>query len=406
MSIAEDPKMDYFLNLKEWKKSTKQKYIRDLTLYVQSTGKSPSELIQEAKKEQVKFDWMDERSLPKYFNDFIEFLKDRGLTDYSKKLTVANVKTFYHSFEIQTPKKTVSGVPESYYILYEDLPQHDAIRKVISLSNAQYRALFSFMASSAMNYSDATSISVRELILAVNYYFKITKQDYHVKDIDGLYEIHEKVKGIVPVWRMWRFKTNKHHITFSSPESFNFIIDYFTEQPPASEDVPIFRKYKKQTIIKYRALNVYLHSLNRKLGWKDKKIGTFGFVTSKSFRTFFANEMEDAEVYYKHIRLMMGHKQPGVTQNYFKSKAPKMLQSYLNGVHRLTFLEEVTVIDNTDVIVKEMEEKYETSEQKREEEKERHLEKEKAWEEYKREKEEESREFKEFMRLNQLRNKK
>ncbi|MEN6553441.1 MAG: hypothetical protein ABFC34_11235, partial [Methanobacterium sp.] len=145
----------------------------------------------------------------------------------------------------------------------------------------------------------------------------------------------------------WRFKTKKQHITFSSAESFNFIIDYFKDQPPADEDVPIFRAFKQQRKTEYRAVAKYLLTMNKKL-WGDKKVGNFAFVTSKSFRTFFANEMEDAEVYYKHIRLMMGHKQAGVTQNYFKSNAAKMLKSYLKGVHRLTFLEEVTVIDNTD----------------------------------------------------------
>jgi len=156
----------------------------------------------------------------------------------------------------------------------------------------------------------------------------------------------------------------------------------------------------------YNSVNKYLSTKNKQLGWQDKKIGTYHYITSKTFRTFFANEMEDEEIFEKHIRGMMGHKFPGVTQNYFKANVGKMLKSYLKGVHRLTFLEEISVIDNTDVIVKEMEGKYEYSEKKRIEEKERHLEKEKEWEEYKRKNEEESKEFKEFMRLNQLRNKK
>nr|WP_319372508.1 hypothetical protein [uncultured Methanobacterium sp.] len=347
MDILQDPKFKYFLKSKPRKKNTKLKYTKDIQHYINSTKKTPTELIQEAREEQIKYPWMDERSLPGYFDDFIIFLEKRGITKYSQKITIDSVKTFYHCFEIKTPAKTVLGVPENYYILYEDLPQHDAIRRIISLSNVQYRALFSFMASSAMNYSDATSINVSELISAINYYFKIRKQKFKVDGLDELYEINEKVKGITPVWRMWRFKTNKQHITFSSPESFNFIIDYFKDQPPADEDVPIFRAYKQQRKTEYRAVAKYLHSMNKKL-WGDKKVGKFAFVTSKSFRTFFANEMEDAEVYYKHIRLMMGHKQAGVTQNYFKSNAAKMLKSYLKGVHRLTFLEEVTVIDNTD----------------------------------------------------------
>lgn len=131
---------------------------------------------------------MDERKLPGYFDKFISYLDEKGFTPYSQKMSIIGVKTFYHTFEIKTPNKTVSGVPQSYYMLYDDLPQYNAIRKIISLSNVQYRALFSFMASSAMNYSDATSISARELILAVNYYFKITKQeDYRVNNLKDIW---------------------------------------------------------------------------------------------------------------------------------------------------------------------------------------------------------------------------
>ncbi|KAF5031755.1 hypothetical protein DSECCO2_624450 [anaerobic digester metagenome] len=406
MDITNDPKFEYFIQTKPRKTGTQIKYARDLKLYVRCIGKSLEELVNEAREEQLSRPWMDGRSLPKYFNNFINFLEERGITPYSQKLAIATVKHFYKTFEVDCPSMTVDGVPENYYILYEDLPQFYDLRRLISVSNSRYRALFSFMSSSAMNYSDATSISVRELILAVNYFFKITKQETRVNDLDGLYELRKKKVQIIPVWRMWRIKTSKMHITFSSSESLNFILDYFKEHPPLYEEVPIFRTHRTQETMKYNSVNKYLAEKNKKLGWNSKRIGTYHYVTSKTFRTFFANEMEDEEIFEKHIRAMMGHKFPGVTQNYFKANVVKMLKSYLKGVHRLTFLEEVTVIDNTDVIVKEMEEKYETSEQKREEERERHLEKEREWEEYKREKEEEAKEFKEFMRLNQLRNKK
>lgn len=356
MDITQDPKFKYFLRSKTREKNTNLKYIRDLTLFVECTGKTPSELIAEAREEQIKYPWMDERHLPTYFDEFIEFMDGKDQTKYSQKMTIASVKTFYHTFEVKTPHKNVKGHPESYYLLYEDLPQHDSIRKVIVHSNIQYRALFSFMASSAMNYSDATSISVRELILAVNYYFKITKnEEMQIKNVDGLYEIVGKKEAIVPVWRMWRFKTGNEHITFSSPESLKFIVDYFQDQPPENEDVAIFRLYKKQKTLTYGAMNRYLQDKNEKLGWKDKKVGAFNFVTSKSFRTFFANEMEDAEVNYKHIRLMMGHHQAGVTQNYFKSNAKKMLKSYLKGVNRLTFMENLQIVDYTDEKVSALE---------------------------------------------------
>lgn len=360
MDITKDPKFEYFIQTKPRKTMTEIKYARDLKLYTQSTGKTLEEHINEAREEQLNRPWMDGRSLPKYFKKFINFLDDRGITPYSQKLAIATVKHFYKTFEVDTPTISVEGVPENYYILYEDLPQHEDLRRLISSSTLRYRALFSFMASSAMNYSDATGISVRELVLAVNYYFKVTEQETRVDDLADLYKLKQKKVQIVPIWRMWRFKTGKQHITFSSPESLNFILDYLDEHPPSGEEVPIFRSYNNEsTRMKYNTMNRYLANKNKQLGWKDKRIGTYHYVTSKTFRTFFANEMEDEEIFEKHIRGMMGHKFQGVTQNYFKSNVAKMLKSYLKGVHRLTFLEKVNTVTIESKESKELREKIE-----------------------------------------------
>jgi hypothetical protein len=92
--------------------------------------------------------------------------------------------------------------------------------------------------------------------------------------------------------------------------------------------------------------------MNEKLGWADKKVGTFKYITSKSFRTFFLNELEDEDLNYRTIRLMMGHKMPGVDQNYSKKKAAKFLKTYKKGLHRLTFAEKPVLIqgDNDEEI--------------------------------------------------------
>lgn len=346
MDILADPKFKYFIQQKSRKPKTIERYILQLGYYIDCTGKTLTELIREAREDQTKYQWMDERRIPFYFDDFINYLNDKPFTDYSKRNIISTVKAFYHTFEIKTPQRTIKGVPESNYLSYEELPQYNDFKKLITISNTLYRALFTFMASSGMNYADATNITIYDLLKSVNHYFKITKQKSKVNSLTSLHEVMENSEEIIiPTWRMWRLKTGQHHLTFSSPESLEFILNYLDHRPPQGDDSPLFRKGRTDEKIKYKAVGTYLRYQNQQLGWEDKHIGTFHYVTSKSFRTFFANELDDEGLDYRQIRLMMGHRMPGVDPNYFKNNAPKLLETYKKGLHRLTFIKTVDTVE-------------------------------------------------------------
>jgi hypothetical protein len=298
---------------------------------------------------------MDERRLPGLLVGFKDHLLETDHTNYRVKKAIQDVKTFYKSFEIDTPQLKLRGVPESHYLLYDELPQWDDIRKVITLSNLRYRALFSHMASSGMNTVDARALTIQDLLNAINYYFKLTKKDLHINTFQDLYQYESDLGGVIPVWRVWRVKVDFYHLTFSSPESLQFIVDYFKDDPPQSVESPLFRMHHDAAGINYNIICKYLGKINVKAGWEDKRIGAFKYVTSKTFRTFFGNELEDEGIRHEHIRLMMGHRMPGVTDNYFKKNTMKMLESYMEGVHRLTFMEKVQTVDHTNERVQTLE---------------------------------------------------
>lgn len=358
MDVTKDPKFQYFIQQRgELSPNTIKVYRQDLTLYSRFTGKTLSELIEEGRREQEKYNYLDERKLPSYLISFKEHLVETGHTKYRVKKVIQDVKTFYREFEIDTPRLKLKGVPESHYVLYDELPQWEDIRKVITLSNVRYRALFSFMASSGMNTVDARKLTIGDLLNAVNYFFNLKGVSLRINDLDSLINSRKELKGVIPVWRVWRVKVNYYHLTFSSPESLQFILDYLNDDPPLDESTPLFRMHKSQMGIKYDLIRKYISKINEKAGWKGKKIGAFQYVTTKTFRTFFGNELEDEEVRHEHIRLMMGHRQPGVTDNYFKKNAIKMLESYIKGVHRLTFMEKLQVVDHTTEEIKKLKER-------------------------------------------------
>lgn len=347
MDISRDRLLLKFLKAKQRKQSTEGVYIKELGYYCTYLDKTPTQIINEARNDQLETEWMDQRQISDYFDNFVDHLQnDRNFGDYTIKHVMTIVKMFYNYFEVKTPEKQIKGVPKSYYVLYEDLPQYNDMQRLFQFCNVQYEALFTFMASSAMNYADATSITVNELIRAVNYYFKISDiEETPINSLEGLYETCEKHPEIIPVWRMWRIKTDQQHITFSSPESLHNILFYLGKYPPENLDLPLFRARGKNSVLGYEAVRAYLLRQNRNLGWQDKRVGNYSYITSKSFRVFFANELDDADLDYRKIRLMMGHKMPGVDRNYFKKNAKKLLEEYKKGLHRLTFKEKLLTIE-------------------------------------------------------------
>jgi len=358
MDITQDRQLQKFLKAKQRKQSTIGRYIKEINYYTSYLNKTPTELIREAREDQTKHPWMDEREISDHFDSFVDYLQnDREFGNANIKNIMTIIKMFYRYFEVKTPEKEIKGVPKSYYVLYEDLPQYQDMQRLFQFCNVQYEALFTFMASTAMNYADASSITVKELIRAVNYYFKLSEiEETEVNSLEGLYEISEKYPEIIPVWRMWRIKTDQQHITYSSPESLHNILFYMTSHPPENLEVPLFRARGKQTRLGYEAVRVYLLRQNKNLGWKGKQVGNYSYVTSKSFRVFFANELDDEGLDYRKIRLMMGHKMAGVDRNYFKKNDKNLLEEYKKGLHRITFKENITTVERESEALQEMKE--------------------------------------------------
>lgn len=56
MDISKDPKFEYFLKDKPRAENTKRRYTRDLRPYAECLNKTPTELIQEARKEQKEYE--------------------------------------------------------------------------------------------------------------------------------------------------------------------------------------------------------------------------------------------------------------------------------------------------------------------------------------------------------------
>ena len=101
--IREDPKYKYFINTRQLADQTINRYTRELTLYTESTGLSPSELIEEARHEQINKPWMDERQLPLHLAEHINFMEDKDYAPYRIRIALNIIRTFYKEFSVHLP---------------------------------------------------------------------------------------------------------------------------------------------------------------------------------------------------------------------------------------------------------------------------------------------------------------
>ncbi|WP_231863016.1 site-specific integrase [Methanobacterium formicicum] len=356
MKVEDDLKFRQFADQRSLKPSTIKKYVTDFGIYTKVTGLTLTELITEAREEQKKIEYEDERKVTKYLLDYKQHLKEIGRGDYSIKNAIISVKGFYNHFKIQTPKMNISAVPSTYYLNVDELPKHKDIKLIFKHCDIRFKALVSHLASSGMSISDTLDLKVYDLFKAVNYHGN------DVNSLNDLYQLHENDKSLIPVWKSKRTKNQNPYVTFTTPEAFGCLIDYLKFSTPNTEDSYLFRRYDVDGKLGYSTVAKKFATLNEKSKMDDKKVGSSRFITAKAMRTFFAITLEQCKVPDQHIRRMMGHTQRGIRQSYQKLDISLLLEFYLTAIDALTFSKKVQVIDHTAEIVKKQDAKIENLE--------------------------------------------
>jgi integrase len=332
MNISIDPRFKYFINTRELKEQTIKRYTREIVLYSESTGLTPTELIMEARNEQVKHPWMNDRKIPAHLNNHISFMESKNYAPYRIKNSLNIIRTFYKEFDIQLPKTKYKGEPASLYSNINDLPGYDDIRKAIILSNIKYRAIISLMASSALNVKDIRNIRISEFLEAIG----IKSEEQNVKGIIKIPKNTEQYENKVAIWQRKRKKSLIPHITFSTPESIQLILDYLNKYPPESPEDFLFRSQRNTTKPSSdRAFQKYFQKINQTAGWEKK--GYTHYFTTRTLRKYFKNTLEQLKIPHLHIKIMMGTKVEDVDIKALK-------ESYTNAVPSLTFLEKTDIL--------------------------------------------------------------
>lgn len=356
--IETDQRFMQFLNSRAIRKSTIKEYKFRTKTYCNFIGKTPSELIQEARDEQIEQPWISERKISKYLTDFLNYLRDSNKSENYIASTMSTVNSFYRHFEIQIPDIRIKASKNEQLITTKDIVQKVHISKVLDYCNLKYKSIILLMSSSGMGQSEIINLTYNDFLNAISEYYK--PADNELFDIYLISQKLEEYKEeLIGTWEIQRYKTGKGYFTFSSPESIQIIISYLIDRilqnkPVKSLDDWLFESNGKKMSI--NTVGPYFKNLNDRCEFGY--VGNQRFFTSHKLRKYFASTLHKNKIPELTTHWLLGHRVDAVTEAYFKADINSLKEQYKTVVEDLSIenvvLREVTT-EGYDKLLKKIE---------------------------------------------------
>lgn len=327
---------------------TVESYYYSIKNYTECIGQSMSSLLDEAAaEEEIGVRWKN-RKLRQHLLQFRVYLLEKYEYESTAKLRFRRIKSIYLHYEIELqPLPPISRKNTRRNLLrYEDLPTKELLKKALDISDIQLRAIILFMCSSGTSRKETTSLTIQDFIDST--------REYHSSSniYDVLVELDSQ-SGVVPTWKIHRWKTNKDYYTFSTDESTRAIVTYLQSCK---------RQLKPDSLlfdIRDRYLSEKLRMVNDKLG--------LGFAgSSRRLRPHMLRKWNASQLAIgnnaltpQQIDSLQGRSKESTQQSYFLDNPSDLKKKYIANIDQVTILEVSSAKSTESTEYKELLRKYE-----------------------------------------------
>lgn len=322
--------------------NTQKGYILALQHYTEFTGKTPEQLISEAKAEIKAGKLMDEREILDMVAGFRNHLQANGHAPLSIQHHIVALKSFYGFHYIEVPKiRNKRGVAKLKQ--NAKVPDKEDIRKALSVCGIRERAIMLCGLSSGMGAAEISELTLQ-----------------------AFREGYEPETGITAL-EVRRVKVGRDFLTFLTPEASAAILAYLEHRDrptrtgrqvdkdiqtkqrttPGSylfiaDHVP--KEYLKTRDEELRRLKPEaIHKLYRTISdnsGQDSAQGVYNLIRSHNMRKWFSSTLRKAGCDADLIELFMGHTLGGTKDAYIDLKIDGGIEDikakYANYVAHLT----------------------------------------------------------------------
>lgn len=184
-----------------------------------------------------------------------------------------------------------------------------------------------FIASSGTANKETLSLTIQDFIEAT--------KEYHNKK--NIYEVIDQLKDqkdIIPLFDMYRSKTDYYYNTCCSHETVEMILKYLKTKETIKNNERLFGIDSSINLLKI------FQRINDKLNWG--KVNHYNFFHPHALRKFHATTIEDIGL----ANTLQGRKSDLITETYFKNNPKRIKEKYLEHLPKLTINK--TVVNTVD----------------------------------------------------------
>ena len=349
--IWESPKFIRFCAEKGIKKTTQRKYVVCLNRYVRYHQKTLETLLEEAEQEIIEEIPLDRRKIYDWLLDFRTYMLQEGYAYNTIITTMDAVKNFYKQFRIPRPDLPSFKGDKSPndLIEWEDLPNMDFVREAIeNVNTAKHKALFLFCAVTGTARMETANFTYGQFLDGIKHYCPNAKTPQDIIDcLDGKCEELE----VVPVFKMYRSKTEYMYYTAITPECTQFMINYLkTQGLHLKEDDRFFQ-------LSPHGVGNAFKLLNNRMKWGKK--GTIDLFSSHRLRKFNSSVIGDSDF----ANYIQGRVPNKIRETYFKQDKERVREEYKEYMHHFTVYARYDVLINNEAYQSLLDEKNRLSDE-------------------------------------------
>lgn len=259
-------------------------------------GKTPSQLIAEAKKEEQAFNNeegipqildLSERKVNSYQFLYNNFLESKGNSEVTKKHKIVLFRAFFKEYDIKMPKMIRFNTSIARTRI-KDIPSWDDVRRSLNFCKSnRNKALVCLLATSGMREGDIVSLTIQDFLEATSIY-------NHSSNLDKL--LSRNPYEIIPCYDFFPEKTKMDGnlcITFNTGECTHFIFEHIKENIEEGYLVelesPLFRSNGRTSeFLTADWLRRILKSLNLSLNLGKDKNGLYAKFRGHNLRKLFS----------------------------------------------------------------------------------------------------------------------
>lgn len=310
--------IDNFAETRNLSPASKHLYKRWFQAYSNYNNMTLQELLNEAETEEEKgIRWKNrtlKKRLLKYRNHLTQTYKSR-----TAKTMFNAAKTFYrhHEIEIHQLPPWNNKQLDHNIINHNDLPDKKIILASLDIADKQMQAMILFMSSSGCARNETLQLTIKDFIEATSEYH----QTENIKEVIATLDFRE---DIIPTFHLHRKKTNKHYITFCSPEATTHIINYLKTR---IDRIGACTSQEKLFKINKDYMHEKFHDINQSLGLG--KVGSYDRFRSHMLRKFHASQLYNDGCSMDYVDALQGRGKDSTHSSYFMEDPEKLKEEYV-----------------------------------------------------------------------------